>query len=658
MNIKIANKFALKNLKAHSLIYLPFVLSSGIMLMLFNIMASLANNEFVRTRHASLPMIINIGIVIIGLLTFIFLIYSTNFLTKRRNKEFALYAILGLEKKHIRKILTIESFFVFLAIAILGLVGGYIFGKVSFLALNKLMKDVSGRLMDYPFSSKAMIETLGLLFIAYLISLISTSYKIYTSSPVELLSRQKSGEGEPKSRYLLMILGFICLGIGYYIAIKTQGILKSLGLFFLASLIIMLATYLLFTSFSVIYLKNQKKKKSYYKKERFLAISGLLYRIKSNAISLASISIMSVGVIITISATLAIYNRIEYSTTNAVPREYNLDSNKAINQDNLEIEKKKLEEDVYKTVKDKNKIVNNFISYGLMTTAQVDGDKFTSFNKGDGRHIPYFILACDLDGYNKRVGKEYKLNDGEVLLTGNQKFMLKKDKIKIGDKTYRVKIVDNFLPSDIAVETYGLVVKDLAEMQYLAGELKLFDSKEKTYKNPEINLSANWDIKGIDKESYMKNLGSYAKNKGLNVEYRDQYLKEAYGLYGGFVFLGTVIALIFLISTILVSYYKQISEGYEDREKFQIMKKIGLDDKLIQKTQASQILYLFFAPLAFAILNSLVASKIVYQLLALFGVMQFMQYGRYFFMIIGVFIISYYIIFKITNRVYYKIVSL
>lgn len=657
MNIKIANKFAIKNLKAHSLIYIPFVLSSGIMLMLFNIMASLANNQYVRTRHASLPMVINIGIVIIGLLTFIFLIYSTNFLTKRRNKEFALYGILGLEKKHIRKILTIESFFAFLAIAILGLVGGYIFGKVSFLALNKLMRDVTGRLMDYPFSYKAMIESLSLLILAYLISLISTSYKIYTSTPVELLSRQKSGEGEPKSRYLTMILGFISLGLGYYIAIKTQGILKSLGLFFLAALIIMLATYLLFTSFSVIYLKNQKKKKSYYKKERFLAISGLLYRIKSNAISLASISIMSVGVIITISASLAIYNRIEYSATNVVPREYNLDSNKAINKDNLEIEKKKLEEDVYKTVKDKNQIVNNFISYGLMTTAQVDGDKFTSF-KSDGRHIPYFILACDLDGYNKRVGKDYKLNDGEILLTGNQKFMLKKDKIKIGDKTYRVKIVDNFLPSNLAVETYGLVVRDLEDIEYLADELKIFDAKEKNYKNPEINLSANWDIKGIDKETYRKNIESYAKNKGANVEYRDQYLKGAYELYGGFVFLGTVIAIIFLISTILVSYYKQISEGYEDREKFQIMKKIGLDDKLIQKSQGSQIFYLFFVPLAFAILNSLVASKIVYQLLALFGVMQFMQYGRYFFMIIGVFIISYYIIFKITNRVYYKLVSL
>ena len=232
---------------------------------------------------------------------------------------------------------------------------------------------------------------------------------------------------------------------------------------------------------------------------------------------------MSVGVIITISASLAIYNRIEYSATNAVPREYNLDSHETINQNNLEIEKKKLEEEVYNTVTNKNQIVNNFISYGFMTIAQVDGNKFSTF-KGDGRHSPYFLLALDLDSYNKRTGKDYKLNDGEVLLTGNQKFMLKKDKIKIGDKTYKIKLVDNFIPSNIAVETYGLVVKDLEEMQYLAGELKLFNSKEKTYKSPEINLSANWDIKGIDKKTYRKNLETYAKNKGFNVEYRDQYL--------------------------------------------------------------------------------------------------------------------------------------
>lgn len=656
MNNKIAHKFAIKNLRAHRLVYLPFILSSGIMLMVFNIMASLSANTYVRERHASLPMIINIGIVIIGILTFIFFIYSTNFLNKRRNKEFALYGILGLEKRHIRKIIFLELLIAFVIIGVIGFIGGYIFGKLSFLALNKLMKDVAGGLMDYPFSIKAMVETIMLIALAFLTSLFATSLKIYNSTPVELLADQKSGEGEPKSRYILMVLGFVLLIAGYYIAIRTQGILKSLGYFFLASLIVMLATYLLFMSFSVIYLKRQKEKKSYYKKERFLAVSGLLYRIKSNAISLASISIMSVGVIIALAASLSIYDRIEYSARNVVPREYNLDSSVAIDEDNLEEEKEELRGIVQATTAKGGKITNDFISYGLFTSIQVEGDKFQTF-MGDGKHKPYFLLACDLDGYNKRVGKDYKLADDEILLTANQKFMLDKDKIKIADRTYKIKIVDNFIPSNVAIETYGIVVKDFETIKFLSSELKLFDRKTSSYKDPIISLSANWDVTGIDKMTYRKNLEEYSKDKDINIENADKYLEDAYELYGGFVFLGTIIAIIFLISTILISYYKQISEGFEDRKKYEIMKKIGLEDKLIKKTSASQISYLFGAPLAFAIINSLVASKIVYQLLALFGVMTFMQYGKYFFIMIGVFVVIYYIIFRITNRAYYRIVS-
>lgn len=656
MNNKIAHKFAIKNLRAHRLVYLPFILSSGIMLMVFNIMASLSANTYVRERHASLPMIINIGIVIIGILTFIFFIYSTNFLNKRRNKEFALYGILGLEKRHIRKIIFLELLIAFVIIGVIGLIGGYIFGKLSFLALNKLMKDVAGGLMDYPFSIKAMVETIMLIALAFLTSLFATSLKIYNSTPVELLADQKSGEGEPKSRYILMVLGFVLLIAGYYIAIRTQGILKSLGYFLLASLIVMLATYLLFMSFSVIYLKRQKEKKSYYKKERFLAISGLLYRIKSNAISLASISIMSVGVIIALAASLSIYDRIEYSARNVVPREYNLDSSVAIDEDNLEEEKEKLRGIVQGTTAKGGKITNDFISYGLFTNIQVEGDKFQTF-MGDGKHKPYFLLACDLDGYNKRVGKDYKLADDEILLTANQKFMLDKDKIEIADRTYKVKIVDNIIPSNVAIETYGIVVKDFETIKFLSSELKLFDRETSSYEDSIISLSANWDVTGIDKITYRKNLEEYSKDKDINIENADKYLEDAYELYGGFVFLGTIIAIIFLISTILISYYKQISEGFEDRKKYEIMKKIGLEDKLIKKTSASQISYLFGAPLAFAIINSLVASKIVYQLLALFGVMTFMQYGKYFFIMIGVFVVIYYIIFRITNRAYYRIVS-
>ena len=656
MNNKIAHKFALKNLRAHRLVYLPFILSSGIMLMVFNIMASLSANTYVRERHASLPTIINIGIVIIGILTFIFFLYSTNFLNKRRNKEFALYGILGLEKRHIRKIIILELLIAFLIIGVIGLVGGYIFGKLSFLALNKLMKDLAGGLMDYPFSIKAMTETALLLTLALLTSLFATSLKINNSTPVELLADQKSGEGEPKSRYILMILGFILLIVGYYIAITTEGILKSLGYFFLASLIVMLATYLLFMSFSVIYLKRQKEKKSYYRKERFLAVSGLLYRIKSNALSLASISIMSVGVIIALSASLSIYDRIEYSATNVVPREYNLDSPVAIDKDNLEEEKDKLRSIVYDTTSKGGKITNDFISYGLFTNIQVEGDKFETF-MGDGKHKPYFLLACDLAGYNKRVGKDYKLADDEILLTANQKFMLDKDKIEIADRPYKVKIVDNFIPTNVAIETYGIVVKDFDTIKFLSSEFKLFDRETSSFKDSIISLSANWDVTGIDKKTYRKNLEEYSKDKNINIEYADKYLEDAYELYGGFIFLGTIIAIIFLISTILISYYKQISEGFEDRRKYEIMKKIGLEDKLIKKTSASQITYLFGAPLAFAIINSLVASKIVYQLLALFGVMTFMQYGKYFFIMIGVFVIIYYIIFRVTNRAYYRIVS-
>lgn len=656
MNNKIAHKFALKNIRAHRLVYLPFILSSGIMLMVFNIMASLSANTYVRERHASLPKVINIGIVIIGILTFIFFLYSTNFLNKRRNKEFALYGILGLEKRHIRKIIILELLIAFLIIGVIGLVGGYIFGKLTFLALNKLMKDVAGGLMDYPFSIKAMTETVILLTLALLTSLFATSLKINNSTPVELLADQKSGEGEPKSRYILIILGFILLILGYYIAIRTQGILQSLGYFFLASLLVMLATYILFMSFSVIYLKRQKEKKSYYRKERFLAVSGLLYRIKSNALSLASISIMSVGVIIALSASLSIYDRIEYSAKNVVPRDYNLDSQVAIDEDNLEEEKDKLRSIVYDTTSKGGKITNDFISYGLFTSIQVEGDKFETF-MGDGKHKPYFLLACDLAGYNKRVGKDYKLADDEILLTGNQKFMLDKDKIEIADRTYKVKIVDNFIPSNVAIETYGIVVKDFETIKYLSSELKIFDRDTNSFKNSIISLSANWDVTGIDKNIYRKNLEEYSKGKDINIEYADKYLEGAYELYGGFVFLGIVIAIIFLISTILISYYKQIKEGYEDRRKYEIMKNIGLEDKLIKKTSASQISYLFGAPLAFAIINSLVASKIVYQLLALFGVMTFMQYGKYFFIMIGVFVVIYYIIFKITNRAYYRIVS-
>mgnify|MGYP000459116082 CR=1 FL=1 len=309
MTFSMARRFALQNLKANRLVEVPFILSSGIMFILFNIMASLIDNSYVQTRHRSLPMLIGYIIFLTAVFTVIFVIYTTGFLLKRRNKEFALYGILGLEKKHIRKIISIEFFILFTIIFIIAAIGGYIFGKLVFLGLNRLMKDVSGGLMDYPFSISALISTLVLAAVLYLITLLRSSFSIYLSTPVQLLGKQHSGEGEPKSRVILMSLGFIALGAGYYIALTTEGILSSLAYFFLTALLVMIATYLLYISFSVIVLKLQKKSKSYFKPAKFLGVSGLLYRMSSNAISLAGISILSVGVIISLSTTASIYSK-------------------------------------------------------------------------------------------------------------------------------------------------------------------------------------------------------------------------------------------------------------------------------------------------------------------------------------------------------------
>ena len=326
MSFSMAKKFALQNLRANKLLEIPFVLSSGIMLILFNVMSSLVNNNYVRTRHVVLPTLINFGIVILAIFTFIFVQYAINFWLKRRNKEFALYGILGLEKKHVGKIIGIEFFILFAIIWIMGVVGGYIFGQLCFLFLNFLMKDVSGRLMDYTFSISALINTTVLVVILYMIVIIVSGFRIYMSTPMELLQRTHKGEGEPKSRIIIMLAGFILLAVGYGIALFVGGLLSSINYFFVAVIATIFATYLLYATFTVFILNAQRNNKSFYTPKKFLSISGLLYRMKGNAISLASISILSAGVIISLSTTVTIYSNYIKLGDSIMPREYKIEA--------------------------------------------------------------------------------------------------------------------------------------------------------------------------------------------------------------------------------------------------------------------------------------------------------------------------------------------
>ena len=653
MSFSMAKKFALQNLKANKLLEIPFVLSSGVMLILFNITASLVNNNYVKTRHVVLPTLINFGIVILAIFTFIFVQYAATFWLKRRSKEFALYGILGLEKKHVGKIISIEFLILFAIIWFAGIVGGYIFGQLCFLFLNFLMKDVSGRLMDYPFSISALIDTTVLVAILYLTIIIGSGLRIYMSTPMELLQRTHKGEGEPKSRIIIMLTGFLLLAVGYGIALFVGGLLSSINYFFVAVLATIFATYLLYATFTVFMLKAQRNNKSFYTPKRFLSVSGLLYRMKGNAISLASISILSAGVIISLSTTVTIYSNYIKLGDSVMPREYRIEagSENISNEDMA----KRLQSLVESSVPDASMIKDEYTIFDMTTAAVKTGDTIAEYQR-DSKADPIFVIASDLDGYNWRTHQNFKLDEGEILLGDNKNNKIG-DTLKIGDRDFKVRKIDSIFPLEYSgVDGYNIVVKDMATLEFVREALDGSD----------ITCSVYWDVDGANDKEYndkltklVADIKSEFKGDGngmIDVNSRTVMISNQYEVNGGFLFLGVLIGIIFLTGTVLITYYKRISEGFEDREKYQIMKKLGLSDDLIKKTTDSQICLMFYGPLIVAAIHCIVASKIIFRLLGLFGVSDALLYMICLGDVLLIFALIYFVIFKLTSKVYTNIV--
>lgn len=653
MSFSMAKKFALQNLKANKLLEIPFVLSSSVMLILFNITASLVNNNYVRTRHQVLPTLIKFGIVILAIFTFIFVQYAATFWLKRRSKEFALYGILGLEKKHVGKIISIEFLILFAIIWFAGIVGGYIFGQLCFLFLNFLMKDVSGRLMDYPFSISALINTTALVAVLYLIIIIGSVLRIYMSTPMELLQRTHKGEGEPKSRIIIMLTGFLLLAVGYGIALFVGGLLSSINYFFVAVLATIFATYLLYATFTVFMLKAQRNNKSFYTPKRFLSVSGLLYRMKGNAISLASISILSAGVIISLSTTIAIYSNYIKLGDSVMPREYRI----AAGSENISNEAmaKKLQSLVESSVSDKSMIKDEYTTFDMTVAAVKTGNEMSKYQRGS-KADPIFVIASDLEGYNGRTHQNIKLDEGEILLGENKNNKIS-DTLKIGDRDFKVIKIDSIFPLEYSgVDGYNIVVKDMSTLEFVREALDGSD----------ISCSIYWDVDGANDKEYMNKLTKLVSDmksefKGdgsglIDVSSRTVMISNQYEVNGGFLFLGVLIGIIFLTGTVLITYYKRISEGFEDREKYQIMKKLGLSDDLIEKTTDSQICLMFYGPLIVAAIHCIVASKIIFRLLGLFGVSDALLYMICLGDVLFIFALIYFVIFKLTSKVYTNIV--
>lgn len=656
MNFNLTRKFAFKNLNAYRLSIIPFIISQGIIFIIFNIIAGLIDNEYVRTRHEYLLTIIEFAMYVVAILVFIFIVYSTNFLIKRRYREFSLYSVLGLEKKHIRRILYLEFFILYLIILIIAVVGGYIFSEITFLGLNKILKDVGGRNFNVIFSVSALKKTLFMAVILYIFTIIKLSINIHFLSPIKLLFKSKKSEGEPKSRYILMIIGVLFLVYGYYELITVKTALSALVSFFNAGIIIIIATYLLYISFTVIFLKYKKKRKSYYKQEKFLSISGLLYRIKSNAVSLASISILSAGIMMSLIGTISIYCGIENSAKNIISREYEI-AKPILDSKDYNNETKKIKEFIYSTVDDKNKIKNIFSSYQVMVPFEKEGNEFKKTgNDINLSKFPYFLILRNLDGYNAMFNKNITLEENEVLLTANQKIGDIRE-LKIGDKIFKVRQIENIVPSNYAVETFLIVAKDLETIDYISKTLTVINPKtEKEFEYPAIT-SVSFDNDNVKNKEYVETLKNKAKDKGYEVEVKSERIDAIYELNGGFLFLGAIFTIIFTIFIILITYYKKLAEAYDDRDKYDIMRKLGITDSLIKKTTSSQIAFLFFSPIVVAIVHCIVTSRLIYNLLLLFAFNNLTVYIIIFISIIAFFMVIYFIIYKLTSKVYLKIIG-
>ena len=655
MNLKLAGGFAIKNLKANRYLEIPFILATGTMLILFNIMASLMQNEYVLTRHKELPTFINMGIGVVFIFTFVFVVYANRFLIKRRNKEFALYGILGLEKKHIRKIIFIEHIINYSLIAVIAISGGYVFGKLAFMGLNSLMKDTAVKIMDYPFSTQATAITLVYVLFLFVFVYLLNALSIKNASPVELLGREHRGEGEPKNRLVLLLIGLAFLVVGYYIALTINGILKSLLAFFIAVVLVIIATYILFITFSIFMLKIQKKNKNfYYKAKNFLSVSGMIYRMKSSAVGIASIAILSTGVIVTLATTLSIYGSIEAVVTSTMPREYKI-SNVAINVtiDNYKDEQKKLMNIITKAAGGEKNIANSFSELsGMIYTLQNGSELLPLLGDNANNYHPVPAILSTIDSYNSEFNQNVKLADDEVIISSNSSSLPIESTINLGGKNYKTKMVEGLVPGNFAIEIYKIILPNTSTMDELTRFYLMDKNDEKGNFPAPLYITEHFDLT-TDKANFEKAFFALGEGKYELAEISD-IRKSSYEFNGGFLFLGIIVGVIFLSGTMLITYYKQVSEGSEDREKYQIMKKVGLPDELIKKTTASQVVWMFFLPLAVAAIHSIVSSKIIFQLLGMFGVSKFMDYGSNLLIVGGVFAVVYFVNFKITSNVYYK----
>jgi putative ABC transport system permease protein len=665
-------KLAITNIKKNAKTYVPYIITSILTICMFYIICSLSKNPDLTkaTGTGTMSEVLFLGTIVCGIFSVIFLFYTNSFLMKRRKKEFGLYNILGMEKKHISKVVLCETLIISVISLVFGLLIGILFDKLMLLILLSMF---SVKIPLGFYISSASLGTTFVLFAGIFVLIFLNSIRqIHLAKPIELLQGSSVGEKEPKAKWFIALLGFICLGTGYYIAVTTTNPIAALMLFFVAVILVIIGTYLVFTAGSIVLLKAMRKNKNYYyKTKNFISISGMIYRMKQNAVGLANICVLSTMVLVMLSSTVSLWYGMNDIVDNYYPREFQFTPSEYSDKDI-----KNLEAWVNNTLDDFNQKPTDMIEYTTLNFACINkGDTFivdkansTYSNIADDISTLSFVTLGD---YNKIYHSNVKLNDDEILICSSRE-KYTEPQLKVLDHTFKIK--DNFdnFPTDQYVaanvaQNHVVVVKNMDILkninklqQKVYGDMAS-DIKYLYFFNVDTNAENILKIndKFIDDMQAMANYPKYT-NKYIyqgKIDCREESRNNLIALNGGLLFIGVFLGVLFMIATILIMYYKQISEGYDDKERFAIMQKVGISHKEIKKSIHSQVLTVFFLPLIVAGIHIAFAFPFITKILAILNLTNTKLFvistcGSFL-----IFAIFYGIVYRITARSYYKIVS-
>ena len=658
-------RMALVNLARNGQFYIPYLLTvMGTAAAYYITLALAATPDLPQTsRYSYLTMFMSIGTFVIAVFAVIFLTYTNSFLMKRRKRELGLYNVLGMGKRHIAIVLGFETLYTAFAGIIGGAALGMLLQKLAMLLLCRMMRmDI---VYGFYVSGSAIAGTAILFGVILLFNLLLNLHRIHVQNPMELLRESSAGEREPKTRWPLAVIGVAALGAGYAIAVTTRSAMMALGMYFIAVLLVIIGTYCLFTSVSIAVLKALRaNKKFYYQTDHFIGVSGMLYRMKRNAVGLANICILSTMVLVMVSGTLSLY----------LGSEAALDEQFAGNL-RAEVRYDPAEETPFDSAA-LSAIVSKQLEQQGVSAAPVAAYRYLSFNVNEEQGAlevkkylsgsSSMVCAMTPSDYAAITGAETpSLADGQMLLFtdgAGQRRNLTFRFAEAADVTLTAAEPDSRYPAPrmfqpSAVDVFYLVVSDGTFQELYVGQQTALG--EAGGELMQWNGFWNVDESAVQPDEMEQTLdftgtGSWAR---LDLDTRSSFAQEYYSLNGGFFFLGVFLGAIFLMAAVLIIYYKQISEGYEDRERYLVMQKVGMEPRTVRRSVNTQLLVVFFAPLAVAAIHVAFDFSLMTRLLTLFslhnGTLTLLCTAG----TLAVFGVIYALVYRVTARAYYKLVK-